>query len=156
MSGSGQIVIIIMKTKYKRRCRRHYAPSGARLGGWLPPPRCYCRPLRGGQPESNRRASTDAHAGDVNAPAVRLHDFAHDGEAKSCATLRPAHLIDLIEALANARQLVRRDADSGIFHEDFNAAIGNPRFDLNAAILGRVVDGIAHQIHEYLRETVSV
>src|SRR5258708_30304827 len=98
-------------------------------------------------------AALPRRAVDVEHRAVAAQRVLHDGEPQSGATrFARAAAVDAVEALGEARDMLGRDADPGVLDlEDRAVARGAPP-EPHAPVLGRVADGVAHQVAEGARD----
>src|SRR5882724_12545034 len=75
---------------------------------------------------------------EVDPPAVRLHDIAHDRKPEAgCAT----GLLALGESLEDPLALVGRDAGPAVLHGEAHSVTGGPERDLDRAAARRVSEG---------------
>src|SRR5207249_10768634 len=84
---------------------------------------------------------------DVDAPAVRLDDVPHDGEAET-GRADAAALAGLHEALEDALLLIGWDAVAGVGHRDDDRPVGGRRLDPHRAAGRRVADRVREQVGE--------
>src|SRR5207245_3799890 len=91
---------------------------------------------------------------DLDAPAVRLHRPARDGEAEPHSTGAPRPgAIEPVEAVEDASMVHLGDPRSTVLHLDGGLA-GRQRPDGDADVSpgGRVLDGVIEEIHDALAE----
>ena len=93
-----------------------------------------------------------------------LGDVLDDGETQpGAAELPGARLVHAVEPLGEPRQVLFRDAAAGVRHGQGRpgsaVAVGarlEARLHPHLAVLGRVLDGVVHEVDEQLLETVFV
>src|SRR6516162_2038111 len=87
----------------------------------------------------------------------RLHQVFDDRKAKTRATQLPrASPVNAIEALKNARQIALRDANARVFHLQAGVPILGIPADADAALLGRVFEGVVDEIVENLGDRLLI
>src|SRR3972149_6129453 len=92
----------------------------------------------------NGRETTRRRAA-LRAAAVPLLGLLDDGEAGAAAAAG-AGVIDLVEALEDARQVLRRDADACIADLDHQPVAGPLRGHGHGAAFRRELDRVVHQV----------
>src|SRR5579872_2266363 len=116
-------------------------------------PRAPRRPSGGErQADAEGRAAADA-ALDVDLAAMGLGDVLDDGEAEAGPPLLAgAPLVDPVEALEDARDRLRGDADAGVAHLEHRLAATaagiTPHADGDPAVRTVVLDGVVEQVEE--------
>ena len=103
------------------------------------------------------RAGADA-AGDVDLAADRLDQVLDDREAQAGpAELAAPRLVDAVEPLEDAGQVVAGDADPGVGDLDARSRRSMTRAtDADRAVLGRVLDGVVDQVVDDLADGLLV
>ena len=86
---------------------------------------------------------------------MRLHHLADDGEAEARA-VRAAIAVELVEALEDARKLLRRNVRSGVMHSDADVVAFALGADRDHAARRRVADGVVDQVGERLFQSPLV
>src|SRR5690349_14866998 len=108
------------------------------------------------QGEGEARAATE-FALYGNLAAVRLYQMLDDGQAKPCAIRAPrARLVGAVQALEDARQILRGDADAGVFDVDGGAPVLGFCGDRQAAFGAVELDRVVNQVIENLFEPRAV
>src|SRR5215218_9935715 len=88
----------------------------------------------------------------LDAATVRVDEMAHDRQTEPGASLRAgAAGVDTIEALEDARQVLRRDPDPGIRDVEPHAFVGGARAHRDAS-LTRVAHRVLDEVREDLPE----
>src|SRR5437016_1410974 len=116
-----------------------------------------------GDDERRRQAHGDRGAearpaGDLERAAVQLDQAAADRQAEAgAAVLARERVLDLVEGLADPRQLVRRDADAAVRYGDGEAAaLLEPRVERDGAALGRELDRVGQEIEQDLLDRARI
>src|SRR4051812_28812696 len=153
-------------------------PSAAADTGFLPPAsRAYLQRLaagstaalparNGGRPPDDRAGVSGRQreaerrpaplAGHADSTARALDKLLHDREPDpGAAALTGPRLLDPVEPLPDAREILRRDAGPGVRDADVEPVRRPFRPDLDTAALGRVADGVLEQVREHLGELVG-
>src|SRR5205809_6776 len=95
-----------------------------------------------------REPAPDAdRAVEVDAPAVRLDDVAHDGEAET-GRADVAALAGLDEAVEDAFLLIGRDPAAGVADRDDDGPVRRRGLDAHRAAGGRVAERVREQVGE--------
>src|SRR5205807_7729194 len=101
-------------------------------------------------------AAADA-ALDLDPAAVRLGEMLDDGEAQAAAALvAGAALVHPVEALEDASQRLRRDADAGVADLDQRVAALPRQAQQHLAARPVVLDGVVEQVEEQPLDAVGV
>ena len=112
--------------------------------------------LAGGDPDLEDRASAFA-ALDTNVAAMELHELVDEREADAAALVgaRPGAL-DAVEALEEAWQLGRRDADAGVPHRRARSASPSARSEHPDLPFERELERVREQVEDDLLPHVAV
>src|SRR5689334_8509911 len=84
-------------------------------------------------------------------------DVLHNCQSQPCtARLSRSRLVHPVEALEQAWQVFGRNSSSEVSYEELHHATVHPRSKLHLSPSWRVLDGIVHQIYEYLMNRIPV
>ena len=109
------------------------------------------------QPNAERRALVFAGARRLHRPAVHLDDVANDGQAESeAAGLSCRARLGLAETLEHVLQEVGMDAHARVAHDNLDMRVHAFEANLHAAMLGRELHRIRHEIPDDLLQAAWI
>src|SRR5262249_3259902 len=83
-----------------------------------------------------------------------LDDALGDRQPQPGPALGPAAgLVDTVEAVEDARQMLRRDADARVTYDGHGRPVPPADAGLDLSGPGRVLDGVVEQVEEHLAES---
>src|SRR5690606_27639115 len=103
--------------------------------------------------DRERASPSETLAMGLDAAAVRLDQRFHEREAEpEAAAVTLEGTVDLLEHLENALELLGRNPDPVVAHDDHDVPFAELHAEPHVAAGGRVLRGVAQQVREHLRE----
>ena len=92
----------------------------------------------------------------VHAPAVRLHDVAHDREPETEPVLLALAALGLLKPIEDMRQELGSDAAARIADHDFGVRVHALQGDFDPAAARREFDRVRQEVPDHLQQAVRI